>query len=767
MARVSQLQLGSLYPPPPAWTENYASTESDIDSIMFLEGEEAISKMAAFMQGVGGEIGWANIQRRIMANPAVGLPDVVEWSGERLSEAGGMFANLAEQNWNVGKEELDLEWLETSGISLDVIGKMRAGEARDVFAGALSTFSNAAVSKALEVIVGEAPVVGWVFQLVYSGISLVIRRQAQLEAMDEQSTKPAQTGQKAILPPMGDLSSSQYASLIDRRLLDKIRKTLLPTDGPATKKYESAGVTSQTLDGWARDSDLTAAFCPGFQPSGYVSMTRDAETYESGDLIFASEDDIQGDTRAQGLKAFASRPGDIASGSGVNYIPGLRQIHGWDSLLCLPGGNIPSLYTHPFTSTTQALARLEFQCTKPPWCYMLDTYRIEAEWREAIDRWRDLKSRIYYATQGSVDFWPNVVRPASVEGINLTPQLQQEVVRWSDPGWWLNCSRVIRSDGQNEVERLIPGPILQPRGLYDQPGAMSPGGYVMHPLDYYAGSETTSYRPQPCSKAAEYIDSNGPLPVMDDPWATNPATNSVRRVYMPGEDARWPEPFDPSPESSGRRIWPVVPEGEVVEWTDTRGELGLPGRKVVTGSVLDMAILPWLEKVRASQIYWQQTHWCAYVHPGMPAFEGWNALRFVNAGRFAQLLKSPSRFTLSTADVMDDIGPGSRRELLENAGVCFPGKFVGCAKVQNIPQGPKPPVVVNGFQIGPDVPPVDPDDPPVDPPPVDETPPVPGGDETPGDQPDPVLNPEPPPSSPLPWAIAAAAVGYAATKGKG
>jgi len=151
----------------------------------------------------------------------------------------------------------------------------------------------------------------------------------------------------------------------------------------------------------------------------------------------------------------------------------------------------------------------------------------------------------------------------------------------------------------------------------------------------------------------------------------------------------------------------------------------------------------------------------------MPAFRSNPGLRRHNAARFGQLLKSPSRFQLRTEDVMDNVGPGSRKEMLQNAGVCFPGKFTACQKVQAEPPGPKPPITVSGFQALPDVPDVDPEDPPAPIPPVDLPPPVPPGDETPPDEPDPVLDPEARPSSPWPWAIAAAAVGYAAAKSKG
>ena len=113
---------------------------------------------------------------------------------------------------------------------------------------------------------------------------------------------------------------------------------------------------------------------------------------------------------------------------------------------------------------------------------------------------------------------------------------------------------------------------------------------------------------------------------------------------------------------------------------------------------------------------------------------------------------------------MDDAGPGSRKEMLQNAGVCFPGKFVGCGKLAPPPAGK---ITISGFIAQPTVPDVDPEDPPEPIPPVDLPPPVPGGDETPPGEPDPVLEPEPPEGSPWPWAVAAAAVGYAASKGKG
>jgi len=210
----------------------------------------------------------------------------------------------------------------------------------------------------------------------------------------------------------------------------------------------------------------------------------------------------------------------------------------------------------------------------------------------------------------------------------------------------------------------------------------------------------------------------------------------------------------------------MVPEGEVVEWVDPVGQLSVKGSTVQTGSILDLVIRPWLAQVRAAQEHYLGTHWCAYVHPGMPAFRASNSLRVMLGLRFAQLLQSPSRFELRTADVMDDIGPGSRRELLQNAGVCFPGK-VACVPLQADPTTPKPPIVVTGFVPAPDVPDVDPEDPPAPIPPADVPPPVPPGDETPPDEPDATLDPQPPAPSPWPWAVAAAAVGYAAAKGKG
>jgi len=454
------------------------------------------------------------------------------------------------------------------------------------------------------------------------------------------------------------------------------------------------------------------------------------------------------------------------NGDGVNYVPGLRQIHGWDSLIEFPGSSLPSLHTHPFPATTEALSRLEFQCLRAPWCYMIDPDAIEARWQAAIDSWAELKARIYYRGRGQGGGPPfmDLFRDAPP---GVVPLIQRQIVRCSDPGWWINCSRVTVTSENGDVERIVPGPVLQPREFFSPPGAVNPNGYVMSPLDYYAGSECGSNQPQPGTPTAKDLGQNpGAVAVMDDPWMNGPI-NSTRRVYRPGEDPLWGEPFEPGPGSPGRAIWPIVPDGEVVEWTDLSGQLGKKGSKVVTGSIMDIAIRPWLEKVRAAQYHYQGTHWCAYVHPGMPAFRSNPGLRLYNAARFGQLLKSPSRFQLRTEDVMDNVGPGSRKEMLQNAGVCFPGKFTGCQKVQAEPPGPKPPITVSGFQALPDVPDVDPEDPPAPIPPVDLPPPVPPGDETPPDEPDPVLDPEAKPPSPWPWAIAAAAVGYAAAKGKG
>ena len=134
MARVSQLQLSDLYPEPPSWAGE-ALADVSIEAFETMAGQQQIERVIAMTQGVGGEYGWAELQRRIMGNPAVGLPDVVELAGERLAGEDGILSKLATiQKWNIGTKFKDFEWLAASGISTEVLGAMRGkDEAKDKF----------------------------------------------------------------------------------------------------------------------------------------------------------------------------------------------------------------------------------------------------------------------------------------------------------------------------------------------------------------------------------------------------------------------------------------------------------------------------------------------------------------------------------------------------------------------------------------------------------------------------------------------------------
>ena len=750
MARISKLQLELDFPTAPSWTSDVL-TQGEAWAEQILGGDTLdaldLARETAWLSGTAAQAGWAEIQRQVMALPAVGLPDSIPGLRDRMLELGSNW-------WGVGEQSTGMVWLATSGIGQAVGNILSSPEGIGAaFPAALAAYRDKMIGRAIGVVVGEAPIVGWLFQIAYSGISFLIRRQAALDELTSQQAVPAATGVSAILPPFGGVQSRNRARAFDMKLLREVRGILDDVSISVAGSGDSGD-----LDESARGSDLTRAFLPAFIPSGMATV----DEGEPGDLLFASEDAVSlpGEKSIPGLRVFASRPARLGDSLGVGYIPGLRRIMGWDSIIDLEGQ--PRTYTDPLSSTTQALSQLEYQCLRPPWCYMIDVDAIEAIWSSALSGWVELKTRLYYRMRGGISGM-DVFRPSS-----MIPRIQEPVVRSADPGWWINASRICRTmPGGGLEERIIPGPPMCPRSKFEPVGMQHPDGYVMGPLDYFAGVEYFGlYDAEPGSAAAADIAERGTSVVrdMDDPWGPDSQyVDSFRKVYRPGEYGSWGEPYSPGM-SPGKLVWPMVPEGQTVEWDDPIGEVSCPGTTVQTGSVLDIAIRPWLEKVRAAQLHYLGTHWCAYVHPGMPAFRSNPGLRFVLAGRFAQLLKSPSRFELHTEDVMDDAGPGSRKEMLQNAGVCFPGKFVGCGKLAPPPAGK---ITISGFIAQPTVPDVDPEDPPEPIPPVDLPPPVPGGDETPPGEPDPVLEPEPPEGSPWPWAVAAAAVGYAASKGKG
>ena len=745
MARISVIQLAD-FPATPSWAQQ-TLTQAQVYAEQ-ITGATGRAEEMAWATGSAAQAGWAEVQRQILALPAVGLPECIPGLTSELQD-------LAKGSWGIGQLQASRAWLKTSGMGPaigDILASVQAGNGK--FPAAFSDYSTKAIGKAIEVVVGEAPVVGWIFQVVYSSISFLIRRQAEFDKLAKANATPAQTGVAGIAPPFGGPGAINRARAIDLSLLARVQSIL-----PDVSSSQSAGGTSQDLDLNARASDLTRAFMPATIPSGMAALTPNVA--QENDILFATEDLAvpAGETSIDGLRLFASRPVSIDENLGVGYVPGLRRIMGWDSIVDLEG--FPRLYTDPLAATTQALAKLEWQCLRPPWCYMIDIDAIESSWKAAVDGWRSLKVRIHYAMRGG--------NASSVfrEGSGMVPRVGERVVRSSEPGWWINVSRVLRKlEGGQVVERIVPGPPLWPRTRFEQ--GSDPGGYVMGPLDYfssveYGGDYSTIDDPESVV-GRDIAENPESLQLMADPWALG-AVQGTRAVYRPGEyGPSWGEPYE-GLTGPGVYTWPMVPEGEVVEWVDPVGQLSVKGSTVQTGSILDLVIRPWLAQVRAAQEHYLGTHWCAYVHPGMPAFRASNSLRVMLGLRFAQLLQSPSRFELRTADVMDDIGPGSRRELLQNAGVCFPGK-VACVPLQADPTTPKPPIVVTGFVPVPDVPDVDPEDPPAPIPPADVPPPVPPGDETPPDEPDATLDPQPSAPSPWPWAVAAAAVGYAAAKGK-
>ena len=150
MARISVIQLAE-FPATPSWAQS-TLTEAQVYAEQ-ITGATGRAEEMAWATGSAAQAGWAEVQRQILALPAVGLPECIPGLTSELQD-------LAKGSWGIGQLQASRAWLKTSGMGPaigDILASVQAGNGK--FPAAFSDYSTKAIGKAIEVVVGD--VQGW------------------------------------------------------------------------------------------------------------------------------------------------------------------------------------------------------------------------------------------------------------------------------------------------------------------------------------------------------------------------------------------------------------------------------------------------------------------------------------------------------------------------------------------------------------------------------------------------------------------------------
>ena len=717
--------------------------------------------------------GWAETFRATLSNPAIGLP-------QSLGSAFDATLDWASdsQNYSISWETADPAEYIALGVKTASFIK-RLGESFEVdWAAMIADLSNTAWGKSVASLGQAVPFVGWAVQGLMAGMSLA----DEIARLDAEATKQART---AVMSGLSAISSSGDIFAVDRAVSNLVRsKTTSGIQNPGGGSWTSDDIDLLAAGGPSQ-RNLTAAFLPGPIPGtgGPTFVGAKESVPNSGQfLILGKQDD------SDSPYVLSSRMSGLSEAQGVGYVPGLQRLVGYEQIE--QHGSRPARTRdigNALSGTLSLLKQMEALVTGgPPWCYLVDTEAVLDAWQDCIEGYIELRQDLYISANSPSDRrFPGYYGDGNK--VNVVD---------SDPGWWMTVSEVTRPvrqpNGNVELRRvLVPGPKLMPQGRdtahlpYNAGPAAMTSPAVLGPLDYYAhwasrdlaaNFSIDSGHPAEHVAIDAYGDGysgstmrfsrdrvfeslNGPGSVGPECKGENRFSGPTRKFrtrLSPFEtEARTPcprilqyrysgqtvagEPFswggwDPN------RVWPI-PFGAPVVWTDHAGQMsarvdGSP-TQVITGNILEMVIRPWCNRLFSIQKQYLDTLWCGYVHPGYPAFAGSPGLRLLLLQRRAQLLNSPAKFKLNTADVVDNIGPGSYAEALKKRGVCMPSKFISC-DTQKFAQDTNQKWAAGDLEVNlytPEPPP------PPAPPALPE--PVPQGDDAAPDEPDPKLSTEP------------------------
>ena len=413
---------------------------------------------------------WGETWQRIVACPAMGLPDHVAGLRDSLQ-------NLAGQGYTLPSPSVSgAPWMATVA---DLAAQSGAAEAirwqdgrirfdAGPLVQGLGDLAAQRVANICTAAVASVPFAGWAVALLFSvgrsiarGAVEAKRLQAQI---DDRRTWARPSGLCGVAAGTPGQTTAAWHTTADRLVVDQILERCAPKSasqwfvGWGPDAGQPRPQTDQSMADAAKSIDLTFALLPHQIPSGQIQATQAGA--QPGTLLVGEEDRDCGDEGdGPHVPIYSLRLAGAQEGSG--YCPGLGRMVGRPVYVGRPGVTKGAEYTpgvvldrqdlgDVLSASTTLCRQIEGLALKAPWCFQVRTAEIERQWNAAIEGWADVALQLARRPGGGI--------PAKTSRGHTIAGRQ-----WMAPAPWLNVSKVRRKRSNGSLyEATIPGPTLAP-----------------------------------------------------------------------------------------------------------------------------------------------------------------------------------------------------------------------------------------------------------------------------------------------------------------